>query len=80
MNSRKSVWSVALVLMFATVAAAQVPSHIAIESGNGGSVIAPTNPNGLLNVGAGEEETHPAQIFLALRNGRRKPGTIAPAA
>jgi hypothetical protein len=51
MKAHKSVWSVALVLMFATVAAAQVPSHIAIESGNGGSVIAPTNPNGFLNIG-----------------------------
>ena len=51
MNSRKSVWSVVFVLMLATVAAAQVPSHIAIESGNGGSVFAPTNPNGFLNIG-----------------------------
>jgi hypothetical protein len=50
MKSRKSVWSVAL-LLFATVAAAQVPSHITIESGNGGSVFAPTNPNGFLNIG-----------------------------
>ena len=25
-------------------------------------------------------QLHPAQIFLALRNGRRKPGTLAPAA
>ena len=31
--------------------AAQVPSRVAIESGNGGSVIAPTNPNGFLNIG-----------------------------
>ncbi len=51
MKSRKSVWSVMFVLMLAIVAAAQVPSHIAIESGNGGSVIAPTNPNGFLNIG-----------------------------
>jgi hypothetical protein len=51
MNSRKSVWSIAFVLMLGTVVAAQVPSHIAIESGNGGSVLAPTNPNGFLNIG-----------------------------
>ena len=51
MKSHKSVWSVALVLMFTTVAAAQVPSRIAIESGNNGSVLAPTNPNGFLNIG-----------------------------
>ena len=51
MNSRKSVWSMVFVVVLGTVAAAQVPSHIAIESGNGGSVIAPTNPNGFLNIG-----------------------------
>src|SRR5215831_11203239 len=51
MNSSKSVWSMLFVLMLGTVAVAQVPSHIAIESGNGGSVIAPTNPNGFLNIG-----------------------------
>ena len=51
MNSRKSVWSMVFVLMLAATAVAQVPSHIAIESGNGGSVIAPTNPNGFLNIG-----------------------------
>ena len=44
MNSRKSVWSVVFVVMLATMAAAQVPSHIAIESGNGGSVIAAWAP------------------------------------
>lgn len=33
------------------MAVAQVPSRIAIQSGNGGSVIAPTNPNGFLNIG-----------------------------
>ena len=49
MNSRNSVWSMILVLMLGTLAVAQVPSRIAIESGNGGSVIAPTNPNGFLN-------------------------------
>src|SRR5664279_2596955 len=38
MKSRKvSWWSVVCGLMLATVAAAQVPSHITIESGNGGS-------------------------------------------
>ena len=37
--------------MLGTLVAAQVPSHIAIESGNGGSVIAPTDPNGFLNIG-----------------------------
>lgn len=51
MKSHKSVWSVALVLTFANLAAAQVPSHIATESGNNGSVLAPTNPNGFLNIG-----------------------------
>ena len=51
MNSRKSVWLMVFVLMLAAIAVAQVPSHIAIESGNGGSVIAPTNPNGFLNIG-----------------------------
>jgi hypothetical protein len=51
MNSRKAVWLMVSVLMLGTMAAAQVPSHIAIESGNGGSVIAPTNPNGFLNIG-----------------------------
>ena len=51
MNSRKLVWSMMCVLMLGTVVAAQVPSRIAIESGNGGSVIAPTNPNGFLNIG-----------------------------
>jgi len=51
MNSRKVVWSMFFVLTLGTVAAAQVPIHIAIESGNGGSVIAPTNPNGFLNIG-----------------------------
>jgi len=51
MNSGKSVWSVTFVLMLASAAAAQVPSHIVIESGNGGSVIAPTSPNGFLNIG-----------------------------
>src|SRR5215831_3295360 len=51
MNSSKSVWSVTFVLMLASAAAAQVPSHIVIESGNGGSVIAPTSPNGFLNIG-----------------------------
>jgi hypothetical protein len=39
------------VLMLGTVVTAQVPSHIAIESDNGGSVLAPTNPNGFLNIG-----------------------------
>lgn len=51
MYSSKSVWWMLFVLMLGSVAAAQVPSHIAIESGNGGSVIAPTNPNGFLNIG-----------------------------
>jgi hypothetical protein len=51
MISRTSVWSMLFVLTMATALAAQVPSHIAIESGNGGSVIAPTNPNGFLNIG-----------------------------
>ena len=51
MNSRKSVWSMVFALMLAATAVAQVPSHIAIETGNGGSVIAPTNPNGFLNIG-----------------------------
>jgi hypothetical protein len=39
------------VLMFGAVAAAQAPSHFVIQSGNGGSVFAPTNPNGFLNIG-----------------------------
>lgn len=39
------------VLAFATITAAQVASRVAIQSGNGGSVIAPTNPNGFLNIG-----------------------------
>ena len=39
------------VLMFGAAAVAQVPSHTAIQSGNGGSVIAPTDPNGFLNIG-----------------------------
>jgi hypothetical protein len=51
MNSRKSVCSMLFVLMLSTLVAAQVPSRIAIESGNGGSVFAPTNPNGFLNIG-----------------------------
>jgi len=51
MSSGKSVWSIVFILTLATTAAAQVTSHIAIESGNGGSVIAPTNPNGFLNIG-----------------------------
>ena len=51
MNSRKSVWSMVFTLMLTATAVAQVPSHIAIETGNGGSVIAPTNPNGFLNIG-----------------------------
>ena len=51
MNSRKALWSTLFVLMLGTAATAQVLSHIAIESGNGGSVIAPTNPNGFLNIG-----------------------------
>lgn len=51
MNSLKSLWSMLLVLMWGTVVVAQVPSHVAIQSGNGGSVIAPTNPNGFLNIG-----------------------------
>jgi hypothetical protein len=37
--------------MLGTITVAQVPSHIAIESGNNGSVLAPTNPNGYLNIG-----------------------------
>jgi hypothetical protein len=45
------MWSMLFVLIFGTVAVAQVPSRLAIESGNGGSVIAPTNPNGFLNIG-----------------------------
>jgi hypothetical protein len=32
-------------------ALAQVPSRIAIQSGNGGSIFAPTNPNGFINIG-----------------------------
>ena len=51
MNSRTRLWSALFVLMLGTMAAAQVPSHIAIESGNSGSVIAPTDPNGFLNIG-----------------------------
>jgi hypothetical protein len=51
MKSRKAVWSMGFVLMVGVLASAQVPSHVAIHSGNGGSVIAPTNPNGFLNVG-----------------------------
>jgi hypothetical protein len=51
MNSLKTLWSMVFVLVLGSVAAAQVPSHIAIESGNGGSVLAPTNPNGFLNIG-----------------------------
>src|SRR6516162_6803737 len=51
MHSRTAVWSVLFVLVLGSMAMAQVPSHIAIESGNGGSVIAPTNPNGFLNIG-----------------------------
>jgi ligand-binding sensor domain-containing protein len=51
MNSRKLVWSMVFVLLLGTVAAAQVPSHTAIESGNKGSVLAPTDPNGFLNIG-----------------------------
>jgi hypothetical protein len=46
MNSRKTLWWMLFVLVLGTMAAAQVSSHIAIESGNGGSVFAPTNPNG----------------------------------
>jgi hypothetical protein len=45
------LWSALFVLMLGTWSVAQVPSHIAIQSGNGGSVIAPTNPNGFLNIG-----------------------------
>jgi hypothetical protein len=37
--------------MLGTITVAQVPSHVAIESGNNGSVLAPTNPNGFLNIG-----------------------------
>ncbi len=51
MNSRRTAWLVISVLMLGVLAAAQVPSHIAIESGNGGSVFAPTDPNGFLNIG-----------------------------
>src|SRR5215831_3064293 len=51
MNSLKTLWSTLVFLMFGTLAAAQVPSHFAIESGNGGSVIAPTDPSGFLNIG-----------------------------
>ena len=51
MNSRKPVWLMMFVLTLGTLTVAQVPSHIAIETGNGGSVIAPTNPNGFLNIG-----------------------------
>jgi hypothetical protein len=39
------------ILVLGTMASAQVPSHVAIQSGNGGSVIAPTNPDGFLNIG-----------------------------
>lgn len=51
MNLRKPVWSIVFALTLGAAARAQAPSRIAIESGNGGSVIAPTNPNGLLNIG-----------------------------
>ncbi|HKD83678.1 MAG TPA: hypothetical protein VKB58_02935 [Terriglobales bacterium] len=51
MNSRRFVWLMAFVSMLGAIAAAQVPSHIAIQSGNGGSVIAPADPNGFLNIG-----------------------------
>jgi hypothetical protein len=37
--------------MLGTITVAQAPSHIAIESGNNGSVLAPTNHNGFLNIG-----------------------------
>jgi len=51
MNTHKPVWPIVFVLTLATLVAAQVPSHIAIQSGNGGSIIAPTNPSGFLNIG-----------------------------
>jgi len=51
MNSLKTMWSMLFVLMFGTLAAAEVPSHVAIGSGNGGSVFAPTDPSGFLNIG-----------------------------
>jgi hypothetical protein len=51
MNSAKTLRSISLALMLGALAQAQVPSHIAIQSGNGGSVIAPTDPGGLLNIG-----------------------------
>ena len=51
MNSRKSLLSILCVVVLGVMVTAQVPSHVAIQSGNGGSVIAPTDPNGFLSIG-----------------------------
>src|SRR6516165_8492930 len=51
MSSLKMSCLMPVFLMYGNMAAAQVPSHVAIESGNGGSVFAPTDPSGFLNIG-----------------------------
>jgi hypothetical protein len=50
-NSLKALCSAVLIFLTGVAATAQVPSRIAIQTGNGGSVIAPTDPNGFLNIG-----------------------------
>ena len=51
MNLPETLRWIMFAVMFATAAQGQVPSHIAIKSGHGGSVIAPTDPSGFLNIG-----------------------------
>ena len=74
MNSRKSVCSMLWVLVVCAMAVAQVPSRIAIQSGNGGSVIAPTDPNGFLNIGSYAWISDSKGIFSFLTN----PGNPSP--